>query len=41
VEGSKATLKGRMKTWYEQEMAERAAWSTPGVTSVVDEIEVG
>lgn len=41
VEGSKVTLRGRVKTWYEQEMAERAAWSTPGVTSVIDEIEIG
>lgn len=41
VDGSKVTLKGRVKTWYEQDMAERAAWSTPGVTSVVDEIEIG
>ena len=41
VDGSRVTLKGRVKTWYEQDMAERAAWSTPGVTSVIDEIEIG
>jgi len=35
------TLKGRVKTWYEQDMAERAAWSTPGGASVIDEIEIG
>lgn len=41
VDGSTVTLKGRVKTWHEQDMAERAAWSTPGVTAVIDEIEVG
>lgn len=41
VDGSRVTLKGRVKTWHEQDMAERAAWSTPGVTSVIDEIEIG
>lgn len=41
VDGSTVTLKGRVKTWYEQDVAERAAWSIPGVTSVIDEIEIG
>lgn len=41
VEGSTVTLNGRVKTWHEQELAERAAWSTPGVTSVIDRIEIG
>jgi osmotically-inducible protein OsmY len=41
VAGSTVTLTGRVKTWYEQDLAERAAWSTPGVTSVIDRIEIG
>ncbi len=35
------TLTGRVRSWYEREMAERAAWSAPGVKRVVDEVVVG
>jgi osmotically-inducible protein OsmY len=41
VEGSKVILSGRVKTWHEQDMAERAALSAPGVTQVVNEIQIG
>jgi osmotically-inducible protein OsmY len=41
VEGSKVTLSGRVKTWYEQDMAERAALAAPGVSQVVNEIRIG
>jgi osmotically-inducible protein OsmY len=40
VEGSKVTLSGKVKAYYERELAERAAWSAPGVVQVVDEIRV-
>jgi osmotically-inducible protein OsmY len=41
VDGSTVTLTGRVKTWYEQEMAERAALAAPGVTQVVNQIQIG
>jgi osmotically-inducible protein OsmY len=41
VDGSKVTLSGCVKSWHEQDMANRAAWSTPGVTAVIDKIEIG
>jgi osmotically-inducible protein OsmY len=41
VAGSRVTLSGRVKTWYEQEAAERAALAAPGVTQVVNRIEIG
>lgn len=34
------TLEGRVKAWRERDAAERAAWSAPGVTAVVDRITV-
>ena len=34
------TLKGHVKAWYERQLAENAAWSAPGVTKVVDNIQV-
>ena len=40
ADGSVVTLKGRVRSWIEREEAERAAWSAPGVTSVVDQITV-
>lgn len=38
TEGSKVVLGGRVKAWHERELAERAAWSAPGVTRVEDNI---
>lgn len=35
------TLKGKVRSWAERQDAERAAWSAPGVTKVVDELLIG
>jgi osmotically-inducible protein OsmY len=40
ADGSVVVLKGTVRSWVEREEAERAAWSAPGVTSVVDQITV-
>ena len=41
VSGSKITLRGRVKTWWERSLAESAAWSAPGVTEVDDQLTFG
>jgi osmotically-inducible protein OsmY len=41
VTGSKVTLRGRVKTWWERSIAESAAWSAPGVTQVDDQLTFG
>jgi len=41
VEGDKVILKGRVKAYYERELAQLAAWRAAGVRRVVDEITVG
>lgn len=38
VKDGKVFLGGRVKSWIEREEAERAAWSTPGVVAVEDNI---
>jgi osmotically-inducible protein OsmY len=38
VQGGKAILKGRVRTWSERQEAERTAWLAPGVTSVDNQI---
>ncbi|GAA0336438.1 BON domain-containing protein [Sphingomonas oligophenolica] len=40
TDGGKVTLGGRVKAWTERQIAERAAWAAPGVTSIVDNIVV-
>lgn len=40
VRDGMVTLEGRVKAWPERDAAERAAWSAPGVTAVVDRITV-
>lgn len=41
VHDDKVTLEGKVKAWYERGVAERAAWSVPGVTSVEDHLLLG
>lgn len=38
TDGGKVTLGGRVKAWNERQIAERAAWAAPGVTSIEDNI---
>jgi osmotically-inducible protein OsmY len=38
VEGSVVKLEGKVHFWREREIAERAAWSVPGVTRVDDQL---
>ena len=37
---STITLSGNVRSWFEREEAERAAWAAPGVTRVIDHIAV-
>lgn len=41
VDNDTVTLEGKVKAWYERGIAERAAWSAPGVRKVEDRISVG
>lgn len=41
VDGHKVILTGRVKAFYERELAQLAAWRAEGVTEVVDRIKVG
>ncbi|HEX7687495.1 MAG TPA: BON domain-containing protein [Burkholderiaceae bacterium] len=41
VHGSRVTLSGSVHSWGERDAVCGAAWSAPGVTSVVDEMVVG
>jgi osmotically-inducible protein OsmY len=38
VENDKVTLEGKVKAWYERGLAERAAWSAPGIKFVDDRL---
>ena len=40
TEGGGVILKGRVHAWYERDIAERAAWSAPGVTEVQDRLTI-
>jgi osmotically-inducible protein OsmY len=40
VEGSRVTLSGKVKAWYERKIAEDAAWAAPGVSEVRDDISL-
>jgi osmotically-inducible protein OsmY len=40
VEGGRVILTGVVHSWAEREAAEQAAWRAPGVTQVVNKIEV-
>ena len=41
VKGSTVTLHGKVDSWAERSAAQGAAWSAPGITSVVNEVRVG
>lgn len=40
VEGGRVTLSGHVQSWAERQQAERAAWSSPQVTAVVNHIVI-
>ena len=40
TDGRKVVLGGKVHAWYERDIAERAAWSAPGVTEVQDRIQI-
>ena len=40
IDGGKVVLGGKVHAWYERDIAERAAWSAPGVTEVQDHIQI-
>lgn len=40
VDGGKVTLEGNVPAWHERAVAEKAAWSAPGVSAVEDRIQV-
>jgi len=41
VKGDRVVLEGKVKAWHERRLAERAAWSAPGVASVEDNLRIG
>ena len=40
VQGAKAIIKGRVRSWAEKQEAERTAWLAPGITSVDNQISL-
>jgi len=40
VDEDKVTLEGKVQAWNERVVAERAAWSAPGVNAVIDNIRL-
>lgn len=41
VDGDTVRLDGRVRAWFERDVAEKAAWSAPGVRQVEDHVSVG
>jgi osmotically-inducible protein OsmY len=40
VDNGKVILEGKVKSWYERNLVERAAWSAPGVNAIEDRLSV-
>jgi osmotically-inducible protein OsmY len=40
TDGGRVVLSGKVRAWYERDIAERAAWSAPGVTEVQDHLTI-
>lgn len=40
MKGGRVTLSGKVRAWYERDIAERAAWPAPGVTEVQDHLTI-
>lgn len=40
TKGHTVVLKGKVGSWHERSLVERAAWASPGVVNVEDEIEI-
>ena len=40
TDGGRIVLIGKVRAWYERDIAERAAWSAPGVTEVQDHLTI-
>jgi osmotically-inducible protein OsmY len=40
VDGGTVTLRGKVRSWAERKEAEREAWLAPGVTKVINDIEI-
>lgn len=40
VHGADVTLAGTVSTWAERQLANRSAWSTPGVRNVIDKMSI-
>jgi osmotically-inducible protein OsmY len=40
TDGGRVILSGKVRAWYERDLAERAAWSAPGVTEVHDQLTI-
>lgn len=38
--GTQVTLRGKVRSWAERDAAERSAWSAPGVTDVMNQLDV-